>query len=121
MLILAFGSLVGLATILIAVITRRRSREQYQWPTARGTVVVSGVSLSGGGYFPNVEYRYVHHGRSFYGIDLNTESVGRTRRSSAERIALKYPVGASVTVFMDPEDPQKSVLEPGGDPRYGLS
>lgn len=114
MLLAALIALAGLAAILHAILVRIEAREQFCWPTATGTVVVSGVALSRG-YFPNVEYRYVHEGQSYYGIEVNSGAVGRAWKSMAQRISLRYPVGASVTVYVNPRDPKDSVLEPGGD------
>jgi hypothetical protein len=109
----------GIAAILAGALARRQWRAQFRWPKAHGTVVVSTVSLSNG-YFPEVEYRYVHEGRSYYGIDVNSGAVGRVSRSDVERIIAKYPVGSSVVVFVNPREPHNAVLEPGGDRFYPI-
>jgi hypothetical protein len=96
----------------------QNARASASWPTADGIVTRSGVSHStdsdgGDSYSPEITYTY-----SVNNIDQenNTIKFGENSYSSrrkAEGIAANYPVGKNVTVYYDPEQPDKSVLEPG--------
>jgi hypothetical protein len=73
-------------------------------------------------YYPVVQYRYRVDGRDFLGERITSDSVRvlgarsdeRSRnRGLVQRILARYPEGAAVRVYYDPDDPNRSVLEPG--------
>lgn len=94
------------------------AKASASWPTAEGIVTESEVSHStdsegGDSYSPEVTYRY-QVGNLFY--ENNTIKFGENAYSSrrrAEQIAATYPVGRGVTVYYNPDQPDRSVLEPG--------
>lgn len=95
------------------------AKASASWPTVEGVVTSSEVSHStdsdgGDSYSPEVTYRY-QVGDVFY--ENNTIKFGENAYSSrrkAENIAATYPAGRDVTVYYDPDQPDRSVLEPGG-------
>lgn len=84
-----------------------------EWPTHPGVVVSSWLDRQGEPT-PRVTYRWTADGvtreSSQLGFDVFDEPGGRGR---AKTRVERYPVGAAVTVFVDPADPARAVLEPG--------
>ena len=92
------------------------------WPSVTGTItssrVISGNKSSGRGhsrtsavhYEIRVTYRYPVDGMYFTGNRIKINPDSTTIRKFAEEELLSYPVGKTVTVYYDPENPEKSVL-----------
>ncbi len=84
------------------------------WPTVQGRIVQSidgGASLGSGSDGPNpgkVTYEYEADGRVLTGRRVSFAYDWRP--IYVERI---YPAGASVTIYYDPNKPERSVLIPG--------
>jgi hypothetical protein len=92
------------------------------WPAAAGRITHSGVGRElttdgeGGShelFDAEVRYMYEVDGATLRGemIHANREPFASRRR--AEGLARRYPEGAEVRVFYDPDDPSRAVLEPG--------
>ncbi len=96
----------------------RRAQESQTWPTATGTIQASEVtSFFQKGktkYSPSVSYTYDVNGRSLTS-NLIWASGGDTStvKSQQQDVVDKYPVGSTVKVFYDPENPEFAILEPG--------
>ena len=98
----------------ILFFTQRRVNVVNQWPTTTGTVTLSTVearSDSEGGttYYPVVRYSYQVGGQIFQGsrIAPGMEVGG----SGAGKVSARYPMGAQVPVYYDPQSPSDAVLE----------
>jgi hypothetical protein len=96
----------------------QNAKASASWPTTQGNVTSSDVSYSsnaegGESYSPEVIYRYTANNQQYenHTIKFGENSYSSSRK--AENIASGYPVGKEVTVYYDPEDPARSVLEPG--------
>ena len=96
----------------------QNARASASWPTADGIVTRSEVTFStdaegGDSYQPKVTYKYEANNLSYENdtIKFGENSYGSNRK--ADEIAGNYPVGKNVTVYYDPERPERSVLEPG--------
>jgi len=92
---------------------RRRMATVSQWPSTMGTVVMSTVETrsTSDGYtdYPVVQYSYQINGQMYQGYKLAPgPEVGG---SGARKVAAKYPSGAQVMVFYDPQNPSDAVLE----------
>lgn len=89
------------------------SRASVDWPTAPGVVVASWLDTEGEAT-PRVTYRWevagVPHESQQLGFDVFDKPGGR---GLARTRVARYPVGAAVTVYVDPADPGRAVLEPG--------
>ncbi|MBN1452162.1 MAG: DUF3592 domain-containing protein [Anaerolineales bacterium] len=86
------------------------------WASTIGKVVTSRVEVSGGDHTsvsPHIVFQYSVYGRGYSGSQIKAGDVHLSSYSS--RVAYdtvdKYPVGAEVTVYYDPENPQLSALE----------
>lgn len=113
--ILAFVLLI-LNAIFLGVIffMRRKMTAVSQWPSMMGAVTSSYLerrSSSEGGStnYPIVQYSYQVGGQSYQSTKLAPgPEVGGT---GAGKVVARYPEGAQVMVFYNPENPSDAVLE----------
>jgi hypothetical protein len=113
---------IGFFILRKAIRNRRMAAAAAQWPTTDGTVistdVVKRVSKSEHefDYFvPQIRYQYKTNGISHQGnvIRIGLDELGYPEEKKArEHIAL-YPVGTTIPVRYDPQDPERAVLEIG--------
>lgn len=108
--------LVILNAVFLGIIyfMRRRMAVVSQWPSTMGTVVMSMIewrsdSDSGRIAYPVVQYSYQVNGQAYQSTKLapGPEMGG----SGANKVVAKYPAGAQVMVFYDPQKPSDAVLE----------
>ncbi len=55
-------------------------------------------------------------GKEYHSSTVNPTHYAFQEKEAAQAGADRYPVGAKVTVYYDPEKPQSAVLEPGNPP-----
>ncbi len=100
--------------LTIIYFMRRRMAVVSQWPSTMGTVMMSTLewrSSSEGGStaYPVVQYSYQVNGQAYQGYKLAPgPEVGGT---GAKKVVARYPPGAQVMVFYDPQKPSDAVLE----------
>ena len=93
---------------------RRKMAAVSKWPSTLGTVNASYLerrSSSEGGStnYPVVQYSYQVSGQAYHTTKLAPgPEVGGT---GAGKVVARYPVGAHVMVFYDPQNPSEAVLE----------
>jgi hypothetical protein len=93
---------------------RRRMAAVSQWPSTMGTVSTSYLerrSSSDSGYtnYPVVQYSYQVSGQAYQGMKIAPgPEVGGT---GAGKVVGRYPAGAQVMVFYNPQNPADAVLE----------
>ena len=118
-LLLTIGIIVFVLFILnvifLAVIyfMRKKMAEVSQWPSVMGVVQMSTVERrsSEDGYtdYPVVQYSYLVNGQPYQNSKLAPgPEVGG---SGARKVVAKYPAGAQVMVFYNPQNPSDAVLE----------
>ncbi len=116
---------VGLGFLVLrnAIGNRRRAAAAAQWPTCDGRVIsadvdkrVSKSAEQEFNYFvPRIRYEYTANGIRRQGeiIRIGLDDIGYPEEQKArEHIAL-YPVGKTIPVRYDPQNPDDSVLEVG--------
>ena len=86
------------------------------WASTTGKVITSRVEVSGGDHTtvsPHIVFQYSVYGRVYSGSQIKAGDMHMSTYGSrgAYDIVDKYPVGADVTVFYDPNNPQLSALE----------
>ena len=94
---------------------RRRMAAVGQWPSTMGTVNASYLERrhssgdSGSTNYPVVQYSYQASGQAYQGTKLAPgPEVGGT---GAGKVVARYPAGAQVMVFYNPQNPSDAVLE----------
>jgi hypothetical protein len=108
--------LIILNAIILGVIffMRRKMAAVSQWPSTMGIVNASYLerrSSSEGGStnYPVVQYSYQVGGQPYQNSKLAPgPEVGGT---GAGNVVARYPAGAQVMVFYDPQNPAEAVLE----------
>ena len=96
----------------------KKSLARVDWPVAAGEIISSEVKASQSdnlsNYFPVIHYRYivnmVEHESNV--VRLSESVLVGTGRNLAQKRVDKYPAGQAVNVYYDPEQPEKSTLEP---------
>ncbi|HLD65721.1 MAG TPA: DUF3592 domain-containing protein [Pseudomonas sp.] len=91
------------------------------WPSVTGTITRSHIdstkksqasnSNSRREYRVRAAYDYQVAGAHFTGNRIEIRPTRYSMRQNAERELADYPVGKTVTVYYDPENPEKSVLK----------
>jgi hypothetical protein len=95
---------------------RRREQAARDWPRTSGVIVTSKTlrEYAGPGreqVSPVIEYEFAHDGRPFRSSHWRPLNFSVGNSVSAQAVTSRYPVGSSVTVFVNPRDPMRSVLE----------
>jgi uncharacterized protein DUF3592 len=113
--IIGFVLLILNAVFLGVIYFMRRKMSQVsQWPSTMGTVMMSTIELrssseSGSTEYPVVQYSYRVAGQGYQSLKLAPgPEVGGT---GARKIVARYPAGAQVMVFYNPQNPSEAVLE----------
>lgn len=121
--IIAGGSLIVLFGIAGAVMIFKYFQEQKEadesqgWSSTIGKITKSSIQReasyesSNTLYFPEVEYLYEFLGTEYTGNRITFGgSTGNSNRKKSEETLAKYPVGKSIPIYYDPNNPQDSVL-----------
>ena len=113
--IIGFVFLILNAVFLgIIFFMRRKMAAVSEWPSTMGTVNTSYLerrSSSEGGStnYPVVQYSYLIGGQGYQSTKLAPgPEVGGT---GAGKVVERYPAGAQVMVFYNPQNPSEAVLE----------
>jgi hypothetical protein len=102
--------------IFLAIIlyTRQKVKQAANWPSTMGTVVFSTIqwrrgSKGGSVAYPSINYTYQVGGNAYESNKVmpGMESGG----TGAHKVVERYPAGAQVMVYYDPQDPSKALLE----------
>jgi len=87
-----------------------------RWREVTGTILKSEVKFDWEDYRPVVEYQYEVDGVSFRGDTIVVGPLVQFNwKGPATRVIERFPVGASVTVYVDPANPRRASLQPSVD------
>ena len=112
--------IIGLVLLFIYFRNLAKVRASQDWPTVQGTVIQSWVrkrsSTDDDGsvsysYYPEIHYQYQIVGIEYQGNKIAFGPKVGGNRPRAEKIIEKYPTGANVTVYYQPDKPGNAVLE----------
>jgi len=98
---------------------RATNQASLSWLSTQGRVLKSRVEVSGGDYVsvtPRVYYEYEVGGVSYQGDRIRAGDIymrfsRRGGQEDAYKVVDRYPEGAEVTVYYNPENPAESALE----------
>lgn len=121
---------IGLGLIGVGAKVTLDARASQTWPSSSGEVLHSKVESRQETrsrrtprgvrhprtvtlHRPLVQYRYQVEGTPHIGTRISFYDAASDRAELARAVVARYPRGTAVTVFYDPLDPTRSVLEPG--------
>lgn len=94
-----------------------RSLQSLNWPTVSVTVtssdVSTGVSNMGRWWQPELTYEYQVAGTNYLSSNIRYLMPPFYHAEGARQIQEEYPKGAQLKAVYDPQNPARSVLEPG--------
>jgi hypothetical protein len=91
-----------------------RAQQSTGWPCTDGRITRSEIVLNDASYSPTVVYAYMVDGVDYQGTDIAcAPRISTGDGDYARRCVARYPVGAPVAVYYDPDEPTTAVLEPG--------
>ena len=116
---LSFGLIGGIFLLLFGSYVKEDNQSK-KWPSVPGKIISARVQkgkvyVSHGyqtRYTPKITYSYSVNGAEYEGDRLGNGIFISRSRDSAKSWARKYPAHMVVTVYYNPDDPGKSVLEP---------
>ena len=118
--------LVGMIAFNMVALSMMKGWDSKSWSSTNGTIVSSKVKTittrstststtprkKRTRYFPEIHYKYQVDGKEYSGDRLAFGFSNRPKEES-KNIVERYPAGAHVPVYYDPDNPEESVLEPG--------
>ena len=91
-----------------------------RWPKLPVRVISSGVNTGssnlGTWWAPDVQYQYQVNGHSYHSATIRYVMPPFYEREEAEAVLIGYAPEAQTTAAYDPQNPARSVLEPGVPP-----
>jgi hypothetical protein len=115
----ALALLVALACAAIFVSRLVLDSSSRSWPTTGGVITESGISVDTDSegdtsYQVSVAYQYIVDDVAYVGDRVSSlRAISRGSLQAAEEQWEKYLPGSEVTVFFDPKNPHRAVLETG--------
>ncbi len=113
-------TLVGAASMVWGYRTWRHERGSDRWQTVTGTIIESSMTegtdpdFEGTVYSSVIGYEYTVDGQRYESRRVKMAPYGiTTDRETVQRRLDEYPVGKSVTVYVDPRKHSQAALEPG--------
>lgn len=107
--------------IIWFILNRRKKATQIlsdarSWQSTTGTITKSRVEVSGGemtSISPRIVYEFTVNFQIYQGNQIRAGEKFWAPRTSEEIYDLvdQYPIGKSVTVYYDPENPENSALQ----------
>ena len=122
-LFLAFLA-AGAVTLFFGVQATRNGFESRGWPDTPGKIQSNSISTqtrrsssgsSKTSYVARITYGYQVNGRGYIGstVGFGKSQYSSYTRSKTQKYLQQYPRGKSVTVYYDPQNPGKAVLQAG--------
>jgi hypothetical protein len=102
----------GLGTTVWGWTIIARGRKTLRWPAAEGVIEKSQAASNSDDLLPQIVFSYTVSGRRFQ-RELEFPSGTNPTPMLAASYVNKYPVGAKVTTYYNPAQPEQATLEPG--------
>lgn len=109
---------LGVCCLVLGFWLRRKEVAARRWRKEIGKIVTSDIAKQYVGhgcneFLPIIWYQFTHNGKTYTTDHWRTGNFSSGSMESAEVITKKYSFGKSVNVFVNPSNPDKSVLEHG--------
>ena len=104
--------MVGVAGVIVMLRTLKGARSEPGWIGIPGEILESRVLNTAEGYLPAIRYEYNFEGNRRENSMFKSVVITSNSRIPSERVVNRYPAGAKVTVYVNPNNPSDSVLEP---------
>ncbi len=111
-IILVLFVVAGFAATLWGLSVIAKGRRTLRWPSTEGTIEESRLASDTDDLFPHILFSY-RVGVQTYRRELEFPSGTNPTSELAASYVKKFPAGASVRVFYNPERPDQATLEPG--------
>ncbi|MAT13862.1 MAG: hypothetical protein CMJ46_01170 [Planctomyces sp.] len=114
-----FSVSLGLLALVVSVNQYTEARSSNDWPAVPGEILSSEVYLDDSArdhdplHLPVIKYQYEVDGGTYQSKQIQIVNIHSADPRDANQLVEKFPVGAAVQVFHDPEDPANAVLLPG--------
>ena len=109
----ALLAVIGLIGLAQAFRQWRQAAAAQAWPSAKGKISASTVDSAwnpeGANYW--IKYDYTVDGRQYTGKTVSFDPPFRPQVNKRRADLKRYAVGTSVTVYYDPHNPERAVLE----------
>jgi hypothetical protein len=101
---------------MVLIVPLKRMAEAKSWDPTPCTIVESKVgsrrgSEGGTTYGVEVKYEYQYNGRTYTGERYQVSTVYSSGRSGKQAVVDSLPAGKKTTCFVDPDKPERSVLD----------
>jgi hypothetical protein len=113
--VLFFGALpllVGVSFVFVVLRSWKSAQNESDWARSSGVILATQITNSHEGYVPRIEYEYTFDGTRFVCGKFRSVIMTSSSRNPSKRVIERYPIGASVTVYVNPNNPADAVLEP---------
>ena len=105
---IVMGSLLTIASLK----SLKAAWAMQSWPSTRGEIRSSRIELTGDGFYkPAIEYTFVIDDRQIAGKRRTLFERATNNRVWADTVVARYPIGSSVMVYYDPNDPRQCVVD----------
>jgi hypothetical protein len=109
-------ALLGVFISITAFVSHAEARRSIRWPTVPARLINAGVRKSIGSdetYAPEVEYEFKFNGEKYRGNTIDYSASSRSETAAQKVIQKIKNKGVALTVHVNPQDPQRNVLNPG--------
>lgn len=124
LVIIGVFMLVGVILTLVGIFNLVKASASKRWPSTNGKVIDAKVRVSTStdnegststSYVPHIEYEYRVNNAPYTSTrrTIGSGQTGYGSRNRANAIVEQYPVGKSVPVYYDPQNPKYGVLQTG--------
>ncbi len=113
---------IGVAILISGLWGYRKAKASANWPEAQGKIEASEVKyippnwwdqVKVSVYSPQITYSYVVNGIEYHSNQISIARLDTAIKDSAQDMVEKYPIGSSVAVRYDPQNPGFAFLEAG--------
>lgn len=115
LIILGLFTAVGIGTTFWGLKIILDARKLRAWPGVKGVITCSRPHSDDDELLPEIRYNYTVGDTPYEQTLEFPRSTTPTRELSLHYVD-KFPEGATVDVYYNPDHPEQSILEPGGQP-----